>query len=106
MPQPELPLKGGGGGDNFGGMEARLAKLEASMDYVKADLARLSGVPAELARVSERLNHMPTRAEMQTDINTAIDRSGARVQRSVAITGGLITIAVAAITYLPKLLGH
>jgi len=101
--EPQLPLPGGGGGDNSGGVEARLAKLEASMDHVKADLGRLAGVPADLARVAERLNHLPTKAEMTTDMETAIDRSGARIQRTVAVVGGLVALAIAAINFLPKL---
>lgn len=31
-------LKGGGGGDNYGGMEARVAKLEATTGYILASV--------------------------------------------------------------------
>lgn len=82
-------------------MEARIARLEASMDFVKAELNKLSGVPVELARLSERVSHLPTKS----DVDAAIDRAGARTQRTMAIVGGLVTVAVAAINYLPKLLG-
>ena len=102
--EPELPLQSAGGGGTSGGdMEARLAKLEASMDYVKADLGRLSGLPVESARIAERVNHLPTKAEVKIDIEAAVDRASARTQRTVAIVGGMVTIAVALITYAPKL---
>lgn len=100
--EPELPLHGAGGGGTSGGMEARIAKLEASMDYVKAELGRLSGLPAESARTSERLNHLPTKADVKADIEAAVDRASTRTQRMVAIVGGLVTTAVAIISYAPK----
>ncbi|MRG66463.1 hypothetical protein GH789_14395 [Rhizobium pusense] len=37
----EADLRGGGNGGNNGGMEARLAKLEADMEYVKRDVSEL-----------------------------------------------------------------
>ena len=99
-----LPLNGGGGGDNSGGMEARIARLEASMDSVKAELGKLSGVPFDLARMSERVAHMPTRIEVRTDIEAAVDHAAARTQRTVAVVGGIVTVAVAAMNNLPKML--
>jgi hypothetical protein len=133
--EPEPPLQGAGSGGTSGGMEARLAKLEASMDYVKAELARLAGLPAEsarlvertshiaertgrieaqveclarlpevVARLHERIEHLPTRAEMPTAIEATVDRAGARTQRTVTIVGGFVTIAIAIITYAPRLL--
>ncbi len=112
----EPVLNIGGGGDNTGGMEARIARLEAAMDFVKSELAKLAGVPAELARVSERLNHVANRSEVErlgervgnlptkADVDVAIDRAAARTQRTVAVAGGLVTLAIAAMNYLPKLL--
>ena len=103
--EPEGALNGGGGGDNSGGMEARIARLEAAMDFVKAELGKLSGLPAEVVRLSERVNHMPTRFEVRADIDAAVDRAAARTQRTIAVAGGLVTLAIAAMNYLPKLLG-
>ncbi|UHS60580.1 hypothetical protein HRR99_03110 [Agrobacterium vaccinii] len=37
----EADLHGGGNGGNNGGMEARLAKLEADLEYVKRDVSEL-----------------------------------------------------------------
>jgi hypothetical protein len=102
--ESQLPLQGGSGGDNSGGMEVRMAKLEAAMEYALAELGKLSGVPADVAVMKERLTHIPTRVEVRSDIETAIERSAARTQRTVAIVGGLVTIAIAAINYLPKLI--
>lgn len=98
------PLHGGGGGGMFGGMEPRIAVLEADMKHVKAQLDKLAGVPSDLATLKERTSHLPTKAEMQKDIEAQLDRSAGRVQRTIGITGGLVTLAVAAINYLPKLI--
>ncbi len=97
-------LIGGDGGGTSDGMEARIARLEAGMDFVKSELSKLSGLPVELARLSERVTHMPTRLEVRADIDAAVDRAAARTQRTVAVAGGLVTLAVAAMNYLPKLL--
>ena len=86
-------------------MEARIARLEAAMDFVKAELGKLSGLPVEVAKLSERMTHMPTRFEVRADIDSAVDRAAARTQRTVAIVGGLVTVAIAAMNYLPKMLG-
>lgn len=101
---PDLPPEGGGGKD--GGMEPRIAKLEAHMDNVRAELAKLAALPADMATIKERLSHLPTTADVKSEIATAIDRAGGKTQRTVAITGGLVTLAVAAINYGPKLFGH
>ncbi len=76
------------------------------MEHVIAELGKLSGLPADLATIKERFSHLPTKAEAKADIDAAIDRAGARTQRVIAIVGGLVTLAVAGITYLPRLLGH
>jgi preprotein translocase subunit YajC len=99
-------LKEGGGNGTSGGMEARIAKLEAQMEHVRAELGKLASVPADIATVKERMTHLPTKADMKTDIENAVDKSGARVQRTVAISAGLVTIILAAMNYLPRLLGH
>ena len=103
--EPEWALNGGDGGDNSGGMEARIARLEASMDFVKAELNKLSGLPVEVAKLSARVTHMPSRFEVRAAIDAAVDRAAARTQRTVAVVGGLVTVATAAINYFPKLLG-
>jgi len=54
---PPLPPSGGGGTPS--GMEARLAKLEAQMDHVQADLAKLSGLPVAMAEIKTRLDALP-----------------------------------------------
>lgn len=99
------PLNAGGGDGTSNGMEARVAKLEAHVEHIRSDLAKLAPVPAELAAVRERLNHLPTKIDVKLDVDGAVDRSASRVQRTVAIVGGAVTIAIAAINYLPKLLG-
>ncbi len=86
-------------------MEIRIARLEADTDYVKLALHKLSDLPTELARISERLNQMPTRYEMCEAIEAAVDRSGARVQLTIAIAGAMITIVSGIVTYLVKIAG-
>ena len=106
LAEPELPLRGGGGGGTSGGMEPRVAKLEAHMEHVRAELSKLADLPADLATVKERLLHLPTKADMKVDVDGAIDRAGTRTQRTIAIASGAVTLAIAAINYLPRLFGH
>ena len=103
-PSGATDLKHGGGSGTSGGMEARIAKLEALMDGVRTDLAKLSSVPSDVATIKERLSHLPTKIDVREDIDKAVDRAGTRMQRTVGITGGLVAVAVAAVNYLPKLL--
>ncbi|RXZ35468.1 hypothetical protein EO081_07575 [Sphingomonas desiccabilis] len=86
-------------------MEPRIAKLEAQVAAIHSDLGRLTGVPVDLATVKERISHVPTRVEVKTDIEAAVDKAAARVQRTVAIVGGVVSLVVAAINYGPRLLG-
>jgi tetrahydromethanopterin S-methyltransferase subunit G len=102
--QEQATLKGGSGNGTSGGMEARVSKLEALVEGVRADLAKLATVPADVATVKERLSHLPTKIEVRDDIDKAMERAGTRMQRTVGVTGALVAIAVAAINYLPKLL--
>lgn len=57
----ELPLFGGGGGGTYDGMEPRVAKLEAHMEHVRADLAKLTNVPADLAELKAKVAELPTK---------------------------------------------
>lgn len=50
---------GGGGGGIYNDMEARVAVLEAHMEHVRSDLAKLADVPEKLGRIEERLNALP-----------------------------------------------
>jgi hypothetical protein len=71
--EPETPpLKGGSGDGTSGGMEARIAKLEAQMEGVRADLNKLSGVPVDLARVDERVKHLPGKGFVVTTTTTSL----------------------------------
>lgn len=101
---PSDPLNNGGGGGKSPDMEARVAKLEALMEGVRADLGKLSDVPADLAGVKERLNHLPTKIEAKKDLDDAIDKLGARVQRMVTIAGALVGIVGVSVTVITKLI--
>jgi hypothetical protein len=52
-------LKDGDGDGTSGGMEARIAKLEADMEHVKKSIDRLVDVPTKLAVLEERVSHLP-----------------------------------------------
>ncbi|WP_313534354.1 hypothetical protein [Sphingomonas sp.] len=58
---PTPPLNRGGGGGTFDPMEPRVAKLEAHMENVRAELGKLSTVPADLATLKERVAHLPSK---------------------------------------------
>lgn len=100
---PDLPRGGGGGND--GNMEPRIAKLEAHMENVRSELSKLATVPADLAALKERSSHLPTKAEVKADLDSAVDRLGTRIQRQVGIVGAIVAVAVSAVTIGSKLLG-
>lgn len=65
----------GGGPPHDGGMEARVAKLEATVDYIQRDIAEmrsstakmadeLATARADLAVIKVTLTHMPTTLQM------------------------------------------
>ena len=66
------PLKGGGGGGTFDGMEARVAKLESGVDELKKSIAegRVENAKAfgkletTLAGIEERTKHLATKWEV------------------------------------------
>jgi len=58
---------------NGGGMEARIAVLEAHVEHIRGDLAKLSGVPVEigglktdLAVLQNRVDHLPSKGFVAT----------------------------------------
>lgn len=73
---PKPPLIGGEGSGNSGGMEARLAKLEAHMEHVLADVSKLSAIPAEIATLTERVSHLPTKDELGTKLRNYLVVAG------------------------------
>ena len=81
-------LKGGGGGGTSDGVEARLGKLEAHMEHVQADLAKLASVPADVAGM---------KAEMVTKdyLNAAFDKH-------LRWTLGIVALMLAVATFIVK----
>lgn len=55
----EMTLKSGGGGGTSDGMEARVAVLEAHVEHIRGELAKLAGVPTDVATLKERVSHLP-----------------------------------------------
>jgi len=53
-PQPDSPLPPGGGGGTFGGMEVRVAKLEASSEHLVRSMDELRADVRDLKRDGER----------------------------------------------------
>ena len=74
---------GDGGGTSGDGMEPRLAKLEAQMEHVQADLAKLANVPVNIAAI---------KGEMVTKdyLNSAFDK---HLRWTLGIVGLMIAIA-------------
>jgi uncharacterized coiled-coil protein SlyX len=69
----DLPLRGGGGGGTFDGMEGRIARLEADVSHIKTDLGEIKGslgalnthvseARVNIATLTERMGHLPTKA--------------------------------------------
>ena len=77
--RPTGPMKGGvagdGNGPHDGDMEARVAKLEVELDYIKRDVAetrtdmkaavlRLGSIDASLATINQKLDTFPTKLQL------------------------------------------
>lgn len=79
----------GGGGTSGGGMEARLAKLEAHVEHIQSDLAKLATVPADIAGMKG--------AMVTTDyLNAAFDK---HLRWTSLIVGIMITVAAAILKF-------
>ena len=89
-----LPLYGGGGGGTFGGMEARLAKLEAQMEHVQSDLTKLGSLPADVAGMKSNLANLPTK-----------DYLGEKLDRHLRNTGIIFAIIATIFGTVFKLMG-
>lgn len=53
-------------------MEPRIAKLEAQMEHVLSDLSKLAPLPVDVARLNERVKHLPTKPWMFTVLATML----------------------------------
>jgi hypothetical protein len=82
-------LQSAGDGGTSGGMEARLAKLEAHIEHVRGDLQRLAGVPADLAALKARLDQVPDK-----------DWVGAKMRNWVGGGVALLTLVTVATKFL------
>lgn len=69
FPSPK-GLRQGGDGGNSGGMEARVAKLETDVEYIKRDVSQLAGdmrdVRDRMTRLETRVDHLPSKGFIVT----------------------------------------
>lgn len=77
LPPPLPPDSGRGNGDD---MEPRIAKLEAHMEHVRAELAKLATVPVDIATLKTKVEHLPGKGFVVTSAVTTV----------AAITGLLV----------------
>ena len=77
-PLPPLPPESGRG--NSDDMEPRIAKLEAHMEHVRAELAKLAAVPVDIATLKTKVDHLPGKGFVVTSAVTTV----------AAITGLLV----------------
>lgn len=97
-------LKGSDDGGTLPPMEGRIAKLEANMEHVRSELAKLATVPADLATVKERTAHMPTKADVLVAVDTAIEKAAVKTQRTTMLVGAAITIVLGLINIGSRLI--
>lgn len=89
--QPPALLNDGGGGGTSDGMEGRVAKLEAHMEHLQADVAE---VKADLKSVLSTLTQLPTKRDLDTWRWQWLAIGIAVIALTVGgITGGLALIA-------------
>lgn len=58
--------KSGGGGGPTGDSDARVVRLEAHMEHVRSDLSVLRDVPVQIATLTERVAHLPSKGFVVT----------------------------------------
>lgn len=81
-------LKSGGGGGTFDGMQDRVKRLEDRLDKVGDGLAE---VRVQLATISERVTHLPSKGFIVSCLVTAVTLLGGIVlmaERIRALLGG------------------
>ncbi len=69
-------LHGGNGGGNSGGMEPRVAKLEASVEHIAADVVAMRSDVANarerLAALEVKVDHLPSKGFIVTVVASAL----------------------------------
>jgi hypothetical protein len=67
---PRLPPQKGDGTPRD--MEPRIAKLEAHVENIRAELAKLSSLPVTVGKLEERVSHLPSKGFVVTATTTTI----------------------------------
>jgi transposase len=70
--EAERRLHSSGGGGTSGGMEPRIAKLEAHMEHVRAEMTKLASLPVQVARLEEKVAHLPSKGFIVTTTMTGL----------------------------------
>ena len=86
---PRPPRVGNASGERPDGLEPRVAKLEAHMEHVRTDLAKLAEVPTQLAALRAKVEELPTK-----------DWMGQHLRNWIVGVGGLLTIVTVAIRFI------
>jgi hypothetical protein len=86
---PNTPLNNGGDGGKSPNMEPRVAKLEAHMDHVRGDLAKLVGLPETTGRIEERIKALPDK-----------DWVGTKMRNWVGGVGSILGLLMIALKYI------
>lgn len=85
-PDRKPVLKDGGGDGTSGGMEQRLAVLETEMKHVKDNLTKLQALPADMAEVKTKIEHLPSKDWIATRLQIYLGAMVAVSVLAVAIT--------------------
>lgn len=87
------PVDGDGGGPHDPGMETRVTRLEVEFQHVRQDLdeikADLNGLGQRLDRMDTRLGELPSKRDLNTNL-----------QWIVGVSVGVVALFVAVLTYL------
>ena len=86
----QLELKNGGGGGTSGGMEARVAKLEAHVEHIRDDLAKLAPLPVEMAGMRSDISNLPTKDYLSQQFDKQFRWITGIVLVVVAIAGAIV----------------
>lgn len=115
----DLPLFGGGGDGTSGGVEARVAKLEAQVEQLRVEVGRLASLPADMAGVKSDLSSVKVSLgrfeSVPSDIATLKERVanlptkdelGNKLRAYMLTTTALVGAVVGVITLIAKLIGQ
>ena len=94
LEQENKALKGGDGGGTFGGMESRVAKLEAHVEHIQRDLTKLGEVPTDVAAMKRDIAALPTKEYLSNQFDVQFRWITGATALIVALIGLIVKLTM------------